>query len=121
MSEERTMAECMTCGDFVSDDYARVFGNNDNEIDSCRGCRADRGTDQEEAEAEQPVLLRDVRGTDSNQVGRRAGVTSAAADGDEASPDATAEDTDADEAEDVDTSGRFGIDSIRSTIRSIAR
>ncbi|WP_336359682.1 DUF7563 family protein [Haladaptatus sp. ZSTT2] len=32
------MPECNTCGEFVSLDFARVFGNNANEVRACLDC-----------------------------------------------------------------------------------
>lgn len=32
------MPECNNCGEFVSLDFARVFGNNYNEVKACLDC-----------------------------------------------------------------------------------
>lgn len=111
------MAECTSCGGFVTDDYVRVFGNNDNEIDACRSCRADRGSDREEEEEREVVLLRDVRGTDADQVGRRAGVED---DSEEASETTPAE-TESPETPATNAGSSSALDAIRSTLRSLSR
>lgn len=58
------MAECKGCNRFVTDDYARVFGDNDDTIETCRNCRStrnpDAGTDDAGTDDDR-VLLRDVR------------------------------------------------------------
>lgn len=58
------MAECKGCNRFVTDDYARVFGDNDDTIETCRNCRStrnpDAGTDDDGPDDDR-VLLRDVR------------------------------------------------------------
>lgn len=61
------MAECKSCGEFVTDDYVRVFGDNDGNIFDCRNCRArsSRGDDDEDESGERVVLLREVTGTDA--------------------------------------------------------
>jgi hypothetical protein len=62
------MAECTSCGGFVTDDYVRVFGDNEGNISECRSCRA-RSSPSEEDDTEDAdervVLLRDVAGDDS--------------------------------------------------------
>lgn len=32
------MPECNNCGEFVTPDFARVFGNNHNEVGACLDC-----------------------------------------------------------------------------------
>lgn len=32
------MAECPSCGAHVTEDFGRVFGDNQNQIDGCREC-----------------------------------------------------------------------------------
>jgi hypothetical protein len=56
------MAECTYCGGFVTDDYARVFGDNENRVDDCRNCPTRRPTQEEEADDDdgREVLLREV-------------------------------------------------------------
>lgn len=56
------MAECNSCGGFVTDDYVRVFGDNEGNVSECRNCRA-RSDDAEEESDEREVLLREVTGT----------------------------------------------------------
>lgn len=36
------MTNCDRCGGYVSSDYVRVFGDNQNRIDSCPDCRTNR-------------------------------------------------------------------------------
>ena len=36
------MTSCDRCGGYVSPDYVRVFGDNQNRIDSCPDCRTGR-------------------------------------------------------------------------------
>lgn len=63
------MAECSHCGSFVTDDYVRVFGDNDGNLHECRSCRA-RGsttTDETDETGERVVLLRDVNGEESGE------------------------------------------------------
>lgn len=70
------MSQCKTCNAFVTDAYARVFGDNDDVIDTCRNCRSSRGSiardsgavgateadgDERAGSADDTVLLRDVR------------------------------------------------------------
>jgi len=62
------MAECTSCGGFVTDDYVRVFGDNEGNISECRSCRAHSSPSEEddaEDAGERVVLLRDVAGDDS--------------------------------------------------------
>lgn len=58
------MATCNNCGGFVTDDYARVFGDNENEVGDCRNCppepRGDESTDERDADRRDPVLLREI-------------------------------------------------------------
>lgn len=57
------MPECTICGGHVTHEYIRVFGDNENSIESCRNCRASsRGQDEEDAESEEIVYLEDVLG-----------------------------------------------------------
>lgn len=80
------MAECKGCGSFVSDDYARVFGDNDDTVRDCRHCPTSRGRDtgEEEDEDDGDVLLSEVRGSDAHLTGRgRSTGRSAGADGDD--------------------------------------
>lgn len=66
------MAECSGCNQFVTDDYARVFGDNNDVVETCRNCRSERSTDRGKSEAEaggERVLLRDVRDTSSDDEG----------------------------------------------------
>lgn len=59
------MAECKSCGEFVTDDYVRVFGDNDGNVFDCRNCRARSSNSDDEEESEERVLLREVTGTDA--------------------------------------------------------
>lgn len=57
----------MSCGGFVTDDYARVFGDNDDNVYDCRSCRANKRPGESDASDEGDdgkVLLRSVRGDD---------------------------------------------------------
>lgn len=63
------MAECNGCGGFVTDDYVRVFGDNDGNVSECRNCRA-RSDDAEEESGEREVLLREVTGTTVGDTGQ---------------------------------------------------
>lgn len=54
------MAECQNCGGFVTDDYARVFGDNQNDVHDCRQCPTEREIRDAEDEEGDQVLLRDV-------------------------------------------------------------
>jgi hypothetical protein len=54
------MAECNHCESFVTDDYARVFGDNENRVDDCRNCPTLRSSTEEPDDGRE-VLLRDVR------------------------------------------------------------
>ena len=54
------MAECNHCGSFVTDAYARVFGDNENRVDDCRNCPTVRGS-RDEPDGGRTVLLRDLR------------------------------------------------------------
>lgn len=56
------MSECETCGGFVTDNYARVFGDNENRVHECRHCPPDATRSTDEETDERQVLLRDVRG-----------------------------------------------------------
>lgn len=61
------MSKCMSCGGFVTDTYARVFGDNDDTVYDCRSCRADSPaseSDANDAGGDGKVLLRSVRGDD---------------------------------------------------------
>lgn len=62
------MSKCMSCGGFVTDNYARVFGDNDDNVFDCRNCRTDRrlGDADEEEDDDGKVLLRTVRGDDED-------------------------------------------------------
>lgn len=56
------MPECTTCGNHVTHEYVRVFGDNENSVDSCRNCRSStRGRDADGGEADQVVHLEDIR------------------------------------------------------------
>ena len=89
------MAECTYCGGFVTDDYARVFGDNENRVDDCRNCPTRRPTEEEdEADDGREVLLREVEGTAGEQ--RESSESSGRAE-----PTPTAERADADSADDV--------------------
>lgn len=63
------MSQCETCGGFVTDNYARVFGDNDDRVHECRHCPPDatRSTDEttDGETDERQVLLRDLRGGDA--------------------------------------------------------
>lgn len=64
------MSRCKRCDGFVTDNYARVFGDNDDNVFECRNCRNGRRSstsDEDEADDEQ-VLLRTVRGDDGPHV-----------------------------------------------------
>ena len=40
------MKRCQNCGSTVTEDYARVFGDNDNQVHGCTECEVGtRGTD----------------------------------------------------------------------------
>lgn len=41
------MAKCKRCGSYVSDTYARVFGNNEDDVYACPSCERSRGMDAE--------------------------------------------------------------------------
>ncbi len=52
----------------MTDDYVRVFGDNEGNISECRSCRARSSPSEEDAgedAGERVVLLRDVAGDDS--------------------------------------------------------
>lgn len=130
------MSRCKRCDGFVTDNYARVFGDNDDNVFECRNCRGDRrrGTsDEDDADGER-VLLRTVRGGEDAQANDRAatatddaggraeseptpavadgGVAAAADDGTRAaSRESQAADRD-------DDDGRFGIKRFLSRLRS---
>lgn len=63
------MAECTRCGGFVTDDYVRVFADNEGNISSCRSCRAGSRSAEDDTEEtdERVVLLRDVAGGDTTE------------------------------------------------------
>lgn len=66
---KRYMPKCNSCGSFISDNYARVFGDNDGIVTDCRHCPTTRGrnTDEDSDEGDdQVVLLREVRGADAD-------------------------------------------------------
>jgi hypothetical protein len=43
------MKRCRNCGSTVTEDYARVFGDNDNRVHSCGNCEQNsRGVDAKE-------------------------------------------------------------------------
>jgi hypothetical protein len=65
------MAECDHCGSFVTDDYARVFGDNENRVDDCRNCPTVRSTSEEPGDGRE-VLLRDVRESTDRERDERA-------------------------------------------------
>lgn len=117
------MAECTYCGGFVTDDYARVFGDNENRVDDCRNCPTRRPTPEEdEADDGREVLLRDVEGT----AGREQ--TESSESSGRAEPTPTAERADADSADDGAETGRddandrgrlqSGLDAMVSALRS---
>jgi len=39
------VSECEHCGAFVTDDFARVFGDNQNRVDGCIECEGKIGID----------------------------------------------------------------------------
>lgn len=60
------MATCYGCGGFVTDDYARVFGDNDDKVDDCRNCSKRRIESDDEDETEKrTVLLSDIEGRET--------------------------------------------------------
>lgn len=59
------MSECENCGGFVTDNYARVFGDNENRVHECRHCPPDATRSTDEQTDDRQVLLRDVRGGDT--------------------------------------------------------
>lgn len=140
------MSKCMNCGGFVTDTYARVFGDNDDNVFDCRNCRTDRrlseSDDGEEGDDEK-VLLSSVRGDDAGGSGNATtaaddgavthetfpvtdGGVAAVATGDErdgrepkaadGGGDQRADDADP-EGRGVDDDGRFGIGRLLSALR----
>ncbi|WP_255194915.1 DUF7563 family protein [Halorarius litoreus] len=121
------MSECMSCGGFVSDDYARVFGDNEDNVFDCRNCRTDRrrSAKEEEDDGEQ-VLLRSVRGTDeAYSTGR--GSPTATTDDDTAAESAMDDDATADdgsvepataERPSTDAGGQSGLGRLLSVFRA---
>jgi hypothetical protein len=71
------MSKCMSCGGFVTDNYARVFGDNDDNVFDCRNCRTDRrlSTDEDDEGDGEKVLLRTVRGEDEPYTRTRGGTS----------------------------------------------
>lgn len=60
------MYQCKSCGGFLTEDYARVFGDNENDVYDCRHCPPDeQGRTAEESGDGEPVLLSEIRGTDA--------------------------------------------------------
>lgn len=55
----------------MTDDYKRVFADNEGNIPNCRSCRAQSGSteDDDEEGSEREVLLRDVAGDDTSETG----------------------------------------------------
>lgn len=88
------MSECKSCGGFVTDNYARVFGDNNDDVYDCRNCRTGRGRDgsaEDNGEDDgRTVLLRSVRGEDQEYVASR-GAESSGASEDASSDDAIAD------------------------------
>ncbi len=41
------MSTCNRCGSYVSESYAKVFGNNEDEVYACPSCERSRGMDTE--------------------------------------------------------------------------
>lgn len=58
------MSECTNCGGFVTDAYARVFGDNDDRVHECRHCPSDATGSTDEGTDERQVFLSEVRGGD---------------------------------------------------------
>lgn len=116
------MSECMSCGGFVSDDYARVFGDNQNNVFDCRSCRTDRRRSDKKKEDDdgEQVLLRSVRGADEAYSAGRGRPRSTAED------DTTASTTDGDGAVESawadqpsgDTDSQSGLDRVLSVFRA---
>lgn len=54
------MARCNRCDGYVSQDYVRVFGNNEDHLESCPDCRSgwDNGKDQQEDLTEAKLTFR---------------------------------------------------------------
>ena len=136
------MSKCMSCGGFVTDNYARVFGDNEDNVFDCRNCRTDRRLSSDESDEgdDDKVLLRTVRGEDEAYTRSRGGTSTAdegASTESETSAPATADGgvavtadaADAQSAEPTDTqdtadetadsgSGRFGVRRFLSSFRT---
>jgi Zn-finger nucleic acid-binding protein len=54
------MARCNRCDSYVSRNYVRVFGDNDDSIGSCPDCRSgwDDGSEQEKEHSERKLTFR---------------------------------------------------------------
>lgn len=45
----KSSVECQNCGAMVSDDFARVFGDNDDQVHRCPECAKRNGTSERKA------------------------------------------------------------------------
>lgn len=114
------MPECTTCGTHVTHEYVRVFGDNENSVNSCRNCQASAPeSDAEDKEHDRVVHLEEVLGDqddtgdeeetepDATEVGER---------GPPADPVETTEASDdsGDKIAEEQTEGRFGLGRLRS-------
>jgi hypothetical protein len=79
MDNTSDMASCDRCRRYVSPDYVRVFGDNQNQLDSCPDCRAKPTRDAEpdaQGESDRTVTFRmsdfeSEEGTDGESEDRR--------------------------------------------------
>lgn len=60
------MSQCKSCNAFVTDAYARVFGDNDDVIDTCRNCRSSRGSIAKDSGAVGTVGVSGPNGSDDS-------------------------------------------------------
>lgn len=113
------MPECTTCGGHVTHEYVRVFGDNEDSIDSCRNCRASsREQDDEDVESDEVVYLEDVLGDEARQNQQSDAEAEADRERDTATTGggvATTERGDPDDSPaESGSGGRFGLSRIRS-------
>lgn len=109
------MPECTTCGSHVTHEYVRVFGDNENSIDSCRNCRA--STPEPDATDEEHEQL--VRLEDREETGDREETEPDAAEAEGRDPsadpaEASGPSDDGDGVAEEQPGGRFGLGRLRS-------
>lgn len=116
------MAECTYCGGFVTDDYARVFGDNENRVDDCRNCPTRRPTQEEETDDGREVLLREVDETAAREQSGSSGRAQSPTTDRAQSPTADRAEADGEETEGDEESDRgriqSGLDAMVSALRS---